>query len=413
MAGRDPNEHHRAATPLELLFDLCFVVAVAQAAGALHHDLTVGSIGHGVAAYLVVFFTIWWPWVNFTWFASAYDTDDVPYRLLTFVQIAGVLVVAAGVPRIFEALDFRIGVAGYVIMRTALVLQWLRAAREHPAGRPVAIRYALGVGAVQLLWVVRLAFDGPLGVALIFAFGILELLVPVWAERAGSQTPWHPGHIAERYGLFTIIVLGECVLAATTAVEEALTASGVSTGLIFVGLGGLVLVLALWWAYFKLPAGIGHHRPLRWQFAWGYGHYVLFAAVAAIGAGLQVAADSLLEGEAVPPVTAALSVAVPAAIYLSAAGVLHHRAGILRELVPLAVTTILLLAAAGAAGTVGVPTAVLAMGLVVTAIVARSVWRLGHEAEGGPSEAALDDVAGDDASGASGEPSEGAAPARS
>src|SRR5918999_5542702 len=121
MSGRDPSEAHRAATPLELLFDLCFVVAVAQAANALHHALAGGEIAYGVAAYLIVFFGVWWPWVNFTWFASAYDTDDVPYRLLTFVQIAGVLVVAAGVPRAFEELDYSITVAGYVIMRTALV----------------------------------------------------------------------------------------------------------------------------------------------------------------------------------------------------------------------------------------------------------------------------------------------------
>jgi low temperature requirement protein LtrA len=138
MSGRDPHEAHRASTPLELLFDLCFVVAVAQAAGALHHDLAAGAIGHGILNYMIVFFAIWWPWVNFTWFASAYGTDDVAYRLVTFVQIAGVLVVAAGVPSAFEALDFRIMVTGYVIMRIALVAQWLRAAREDPDHRRTA-----------------------------------------------------------------------------------------------------------------------------------------------------------------------------------------------------------------------------------------------------------------------------------
>ena len=94
-----------------------------------------GQIGHGILNYLVVFFAIWWPWMNFTWFASAYDTDDVQYRLLTFVQIAGVLVVAAGVPAAFERQDFTVMVVGYVIMRIALVAQWLRAAREDPVGR--------------------------------------------------------------------------------------------------------------------------------------------------------------------------------------------------------------------------------------------------------------------------------------
>jgi hypothetical protein len=119
MVGRDRFEAHRAATPLELLFDLCFVVAVAQAAGALHDDLVAGEIGHGVISYLLVFFTIWWPWVNFTWFASAFDTDDVPYRLLTFVQIFGILVVTAGIPAAFDGFDLRTMVLGYVIMRIA------------------------------------------------------------------------------------------------------------------------------------------------------------------------------------------------------------------------------------------------------------------------------------------------------
>ncbi len=187
MSGRDPREEHRASTPLELLFDLCFVVAVAQAGAALHHDLTEGAVAHGVFAYLVVFFTIWWPWLNFTWFASAYDTDDVAYRLLVFVQIAGVLIVAAGVPRIFADLDFRIAVIGYVLMRLSLVALWLRAAREDPDGRPVALHFAAGIGLVQILWIVRLVIDGgPAGIVLLFAFGAIELRDPGLGRALGT-----------------------------------------------------------------------------------------------------------------------------------------------------------------------------------------------------------------------------------
>jgi low temperature requirement protein LtrA len=373
MVGRDPGEGHRAATPLELLFDLCFVVAVAQAAAALHHDLAEGHPEHGLVSYLIVFFTIWWPWMNFTWFASAYDTDDVPYRLLTFVQIAGVLVVAAGVPRIFEDLDFRIGVVGYVIMRLALVAQWLRAARDDPAGRPVALRFAIGITAVQVLWIVRLAFDGPIAVVLLLAFGTLELLIPVWAERSGRETPWHPGHIAERYGLFTIIVLGECVLAATTAVEGALSAAGASFALIAVAAGGLVMVFALWWSYFKVPPAIGHFRSLRWMISWGYGHYVVFASIAALGAGLQVAVDAVVDPEHLDPLIAALTIAVPAAVYLVAIGVLHRHERPWTDLRSVVIAAGLVLIAAGLAPTVGVPSSVLLMAAVLAAVVGWNV----------------------------------------
>ncbi|MGH3528595.1 MAG: low temperature requirement protein A, partial [Pseudonocardiaceae bacterium] len=164
MTGRDPDEWHRASTPLELLFDLTFVVAVAQAGTQLHHALAAGHAGHAVAGYVLVFFGIWWAWVNFTWFASAYDTDDVPYRLLTLLQMGGVLVFAAGIPLAFEHFDFTIVVIGYVIMRLALVTQWLRAAAEHPAGRAGTLRYAGGVTLVQLCWVGRLWLPGLVGV---------------------------------------------------------------------------------------------------------------------------------------------------------------------------------------------------------------------------------------------------------
>ena len=370
MRGRDPNEAHRASTPLELLFDLSFVVAVAQAANALHHALSDGQVAYGLGMYFIVFFIVWWPWMNFTWFASAYDTDDVPYRLLTFVQIAGVLVVAAGVPRVFEEFDFTVVVTGYVIMRTALVAQWLRAAREDSIGRRVALRYAVAIGLIQLVWVARLAIGPPLAVALILGFGVVELLIPWWAERSGRHTPWNPGHIAERYGLFTIIVLGECVLAATTAIQVALDAGGLSLALIAISLGGLAMVFAMWWAYFKVPAAIGRLTELRWQLAWGYGHLVIFGAVAALGAGLQVAVDAVTDPDHVPALTAALSVAVPVAIYLVAIGVLHRRGRPWREVASLAVTAVLALAIALAAGAVGVPIAVLGIGALAAGVMA-------------------------------------------
>lgn len=112
LAARDRHEPNRVSTPLELLFDLCFVVGVSQASGRLHHALGEGHYGHAIESYLLVFFAIWWAWVNFTWFASAYDNDDVPYRLITMVQIAGALTLAAGVPRAFDDGDFTVVTVG-------------------------------------------------------------------------------------------------------------------------------------------------------------------------------------------------------------------------------------------------------------------------------------------------------------
>jgi low temperature requirement protein LtrA len=323
MTARDPHEPHRASTPLELLFDLCFVVAVAQASGRLHHGIVEGHAGRAVLGYTVVFFAIWWAWMNFTWFASAYDTDDVPYRLLVFVQIAGVLVLAAGVARGLDGLDFRAIVAGFVLMRVGMVAQWLRAARSHPEGRRTALRYAGGLVALQVLWLGMLFLPRALHLPAWAALALGELAVPVWAERA-AQTRWHPHHIAERYGLMTLIVLGESILAATVAVQAAMEAGTAAPRLFAVAGGGLLILFSMWWLYFSEQA----HERLRGRreaFVWGYGHLVIFAAAAAVGAGLAVVADHAAGTAHIGRAAAGAAVVVPVSLYLLALWLVHLR----------------------------------------------------------------------------------------
>jgi low temperature requirement protein LtrA len=369
LTGRDPDEEHRASTPLELLFDLSFVVAVASAAAELHHGVAEGAVAGSVGRYLMVFFAIWWAWMNFTWFASAYDTDDVAYRLLTLVQIAGVLVLAAGVPEAFEHEDFTLVTIGYVVMRIPLVVQWLRAARDDPSRRPVALRYAVGVTAVQVLWLARLALPDTAALVGFFVLIVLDLAVPIWAERAGPMTRWHPEHIAERYGLFTLIVLGEAILGATIAVQAGLTEQGVSAALLGVAAGGLLLVFGLWWAYFSHPAGDALRETPNVAFLWGYAHYLVFAAVAALGAGLEVAIDSVLHEAHTGPRTAAYAVAVPVAVTLLVVGILQARlsGGVLVRVAVAAVAVLL------AALIPPVGLAVLVMGVITSLLVVSEV----------------------------------------
>jgi low temperature requirement protein LtrA len=325
MLARRPDEEHRVATTLELFFDLCFVVAVAQAAAHLHHDLSENHVGHGVAGYLMVFFAIWWAWMNFTWFASAYDCDDGPYRLATLVQIGGALVIAAGVPRAFADGDFAVITLGYVLMRLAGVTQWLRAAGSDPEHRHTALRYAVGITTVQAGWVARLALPEPWLLPSLLALVVAELAVPVWAERL-TRTTWHPHHIAERYGLFTIIVLGESVLAATVAIQSSLDAGFAAAELVSLAGAGLVIVFAMWWLYFgrppDRPAG-----PERNPFLWGYGHYLIFTAAAAVGAGLAVTVDHLTHAGHLGAVGVGYAVAVPVAGFLLGICLVHARAG--------------------------------------------------------------------------------------
>ena len=331
MTGRDPGQSHRTATPLELFFDLTFVVAVAQAASGLHHGLVEGHAGDVLVSFPLIFFGIWWAWMNFTWFASAYDTDDAVYRIAVLVQLTGVLVVAAGVPRGLSDHDFGVATFGYVIMRTAMVAQWLRAAVSHPDGRRCALRYAAGLAAVQSGWVARLALtDGP-GLVAFWVLVAVELAIPYWAESAG-RTPWHPGHIAERYGLFTLIVLGESVLAATVGVQVALDSTSSLGELGPVILGGILTVFALGWVYFDMPGERVASRAratfvegsLRGALLWCYGHYVVFASAAAAGAGLAVAVDQATHHSKLTDTQAGFAITVPVSVFLLAAWALHY-----------------------------------------------------------------------------------------
>jgi low temperature requirement protein LtrA len=276
LSPRDPHEQNRVASPLELFTDLCFVVAIAQSALSLEHEIVEGHVGAGLVWFSASFFAIFWAWLNFVWFT---------HRLLTLLQIFGSLVLAAGVPKIFEE-DFTLGVAGYVIMRVGLVLMWLRAAAGHPERRVTALRYVYGLIGVQAGWVLALVVTGgDIPIWLFFVLAMLDFAVPVWAERAGT-TPWHPHHIAERYGLFFIIVLGETILSVTLALQVAFAEEDPPVELWYVVAGGVLVTFSAWWLYFaRENADILTGNDVG--YTWGFGHYVIFGATAAVGAGLS------------------------------------------------------------------------------------------------------------------------------
>lgn len=373
LNGRDPDEEHRASTPLELLFDLSFVVAVAAAAASLHHELSAGHYD-GLVGYAMVFFAIWWAWLNYSWFASAYDTGDVVFRLMTFMILAGVLVLAAGIPNIFDDHpDFLIPVIGYLIMRAALIPMWLRVAHDHPQVRGVALRYAAGITVVQVFWVARLWIDDDTwGLVSFVLLAIAEMAIPYWAENSAAEsTPWHVEHIVERFQLFTIIVLGEVILATTQAISATLEGHDLSADLSLVIAGGLLLVLSLWWVYFKRPLVDCIHG--RNGFVFGYAHYFLLGAVAAVGAALAAGVDVVQhEAHGLEPRPAVLFLASAVALYLMSLGTIHAFGDRdLTTLVSPAVVSVLVFVAAIIATEESqhVGPGVLAIGLVLTGAV--------------------------------------------
>jgi low temperature requirement protein LtrA len=314
LVPRDPAEPHRVASPLELFTDLCYVVGVSQAAVSMHRQVLEGRTLHGLIFFAAAFFATWWAWLNFAWFNSAYANDDVVSRLLTLLQVFGSLVLAAGIPSMFHE-DFRLGVAGYSIMRIGLVLLWLRAAAGHPARRETALRYALGLFISQGTWLAFLAVPHDALIPVFIVLAAFDQSVPYLAERAG-QTPWHPHHIAERYGLFFIIVLGETVLSSTVAIQEAIHGEASRAALGSVVVGGVLIIFSAWWIYFAREAAdvldIGGY-----QFVWGFGHYFIYASIALLGAALALRIDFYGHHSGVSDLTSSLLVTVPVAVFLT------------------------------------------------------------------------------------------------
>jgi low temperature requirement protein LtrA len=324
MTGRDPREAHRAATPLELLFDLTFATSFGLAASEAASVLADGHVIAGLVGFGFASLAICWAWINFSWFSSAYDTDDWLFRIVTMVQMIGVLVLAAGVPRMFASiersghLDNSVMVLGYVIMRVALVFQWLRAAKDNRARRRVCLTYAATISIAQVGWVVQIVV--PLAASNAIMLGsilvLIEVTGPVVAERQAGGTPWHAHHIAERHSLFAIIALGEGVVGTVAALSAVVDRRGWTLDAVLTGIAGMGLTFGMWWVYFLVPSGEILQRHRNRAPIWGCVQMLVVTSIVATGAGLRVAADFIEGRAAITAFAAVLAVVVPVGVFL-------------------------------------------------------------------------------------------------
>ncbi len=332
MTARDPHEPHRVATPLELLFDLTFATAFSLTAGQFAHLLAQGHFGPALAGFTLAGLAICWAWVNFSWFASAYDTDDWIYRLATMVQMIGVLILAVGTPRMFASLvgggpfDFSVMVAGYVIMRIALVSQWLRAAHQDPKRRKACLTYAALVTLVQIGWVLPALFPPPFAVriGLTVVFFIAEFLTPIICERLSGGTPWHAHHMVERYSLFALIALGEGIAGTVNALTAVIDHQGWTMDVALVCVAGVGLTFGLWWIYYMLPSAQIIHAHRERAFAWGFAQIMLVTTIVAAGAGLHVAAFALGHDTRIGALATLLTLAIPVGVFLATIYLLYY-----------------------------------------------------------------------------------------
>ncbi len=293
---RDPAANHRPCTPLELLFDLCFIVAASALVVELHHELVEGHAVRGALLYVLLFLPICWAWMLFSWFAAAYDNDDVIFRVLALGQMAGILALTTTIPAAFDG-NLTSFAAGYALMRVPLVIKWIRAARSRTAEHRYAVRSAVGLSVCQLLWLSVVLVPPTAQAVLILAVLGCEFAVPPWATAAARRQVFHARHITERFGLFTMIMIGESIFATTIALEHALDLD-VTWSMLVIGTATLLSAFCVWWLYFDVldgrPLTLDRSRTLRW----GHGHLFAFCAIGAMGAAadlaIQVQAESLV-----------------------------------------------------------------------------------------------------------------------
>jgi low temperature requirement protein LtrA len=277
-------EETRKVTWLELFFDLIFVAAVAQVAAPLHDQYSIV----GLVRFAPLFVLIWWAWTGHTVFSTRFDSDDAVQRGLTLLQMFAVAAMAANAK---DALDSRSSAgfaAAYAVMRFVLVAQYFRA-RHVPDARPLTIRYLFGHGTAALLWLSSAFVPAP-GRFWIWAVAFaVDLGTPWLAVPHSVKVPPDAAHLPERFGLFTLILLGESVVAVMQGMESQEDWTPAAATSAFLGMG---ICFLIWWWYFDGAAGAAE-QPVRTKrdalrfHIWSYAHFPLYLGLVIAGVGVQ------------------------------------------------------------------------------------------------------------------------------
>lgn len=312
---RDFDVADRKSTWLELFFDLCFAAAIATLADGLHSDPSL----HGLLPFAALFVPVWWVWTQFTWFGTAWDNDDLLHRLGLLVAMLLVIVLAATIPKVYEGND-RVFVLAYVGMQVLLVAMFARVLPHAGKAHRFARNSMVGnlIGAVIMLssvWV-----EAPLRYW-IWAMAVLELMVvPVFARRSYEGQPFDSSHLPERYGLFTIIVLGESVVTVGVGLGEVQLDGGAVASAVL----GFAIAAAIWWSYFETVSSTALSRDRIWaSFVWGYGHLFGYAGIAATAVGVDLAIEAGAQADHGLSLAARLMLCAGAAAFLLSLVAVH------------------------------------------------------------------------------------------
>jgi low temperature requirement protein LtrA len=280
------NAAERRVTWVELFFDLVFVAAVAQVSGPLAHDFSFDGLGR----YAFLLFVSWWAWSGHAVHATRFDADDTLQRTLTLLQMIGVIFMAANAEQGLDSVSSAGFAAAYALTRLILVVQYVRAgAIARARARALTSIYAHGFGAAACLWLVSAFVEPPLRYGLWAAALIIEVSTAMRASRHVAALPPHPTHLPERFGLFTMILLGESIIAIMKGIQAQPDWSPTAAG---GALGGICFTFLVWWGYFEY-SGAASDRPVRTARerrayeVWTYAHLPLYLGMVLSAIGVE------------------------------------------------------------------------------------------------------------------------------
>ncbi|GAA3394119.1 low temperature requirement protein A [Cryptosporangium minutisporangium] len=282
---RDEEDgRHRPVGWLELFFDLVFVVIIGVLAEELIHDT------HHLPGFALQFMAVFWVWNAFTYYNERFESDGLENRLFTFLAIVTVAGLAVWAPHGLD--DNYVGFAGaYLAARGLNIALWLRAGVHERTFLPIALRFATGYAIAVALIVASTAFDGALRTTLFGLAVVVEIVTPSFtAKQQSVLPPLSRSKWPERFGLFTMIVLGETIIGVIHALSDAEDKDLVS------GVLGLAIGFAFWWLYYDFIARRPSRQQILTALAWVYLHLVTLLAITVAGAGVSIA----LSGHDVP-----------------------------------------------------------------------------------------------------------------
>jgi low temperature requirement protein LtrA len=271
----DQGERH--ATWLELFFDLVFVISIAEVVHTLEDYRSLGDF-LGTAG---LFVAVWWAWVGYTVYADRFDTDDLLHRALVLAGMLAVIAMALSVHDALHGGSTQFALT-FVAVRGIVLLLNARARRHAAAARPLLNLYLTAFSVGASLWLVSVFVPEPARYLLWAVALVIELSAPWVGRHQIARAPIHASHLVERFGLFTLIVLGESVISvAQGAAEVEWTAVTLAAAV-----GGFLAVACLWWLYFDRIEDAAIRSVLR-GLVWNYAHLPLLAGLVSVAVGAE------------------------------------------------------------------------------------------------------------------------------